>query len=223
MDEFPEFPQPAPFRRSRKRERMSEYEHLRALEFPAENELKHFDTTLSWTMDATGEVPATGQICLVDAGDSKSQRTGRRIHVHSIQIRARLSFDPSTGTVGSTTADMYLILDKQCQGTAAAVGDVFTGGNLSVALTNPDNHDRFEILKRWNFVMHSNAGVSGAYAGVVDQIDYLTLCNIPIIYNNTTGALTEITSNNIFLIAGSTGTDDLITVSGRARLRFTDG
>ena len=49
--------------------------------------------------------------------------------------------------------------------------------------------------------------------------------NIDMEYDNSaaTGAITTITSNNIFLLAGTAGSsDDLISVGGTCRLRFTD-
>lgn len=41
-------------------------------------------------------------------------------------------------------------------------------------------------------------------------------------WNSTAGAITEITQNNIFIVAGIGGasTDDLYTLGGNARLRF---
>lgn len=41
-------------------------------------------------------------------------------------------------------------------------------------------------------------------------------------WNSTAGAITEITQNNIFIVAGIGGTtaDDEYTVGGNARLRF---
>jgi len=49
-------------------------------------------------------------------------------------------------------------------------------------------------------------------------------CNIPIEYSGTTGAITEIRSNNIFLLASSDGqADDLVTMVGNCRVRFSDG
>lgn len=184
-------------------------------------EKKFFDTALSFLFDATAEVPATGQLTLIPQGDTESTRDGRKAMIKSIQIRGNVLYNPAAVTTGCDDVFVYVILDTQCNGAAATVADVFTGTNLSTALLNLNNSGRFRILKKLKIHLAANAGVQGAFAAAIQQVEYFKTCNIPVDWSSTTGAITEIRSNNIFLIAGSsTLSDDLATFTGNCRLRF---
>lgn len=182
-------------------------------------ELKFFDTALAFSFDQTGEVPATGQLCLIPQGDTESTRDGRKAWIKSIQIRANINYIPGTSPNGTETVFLYVILDTQCNGAAAAITDVFTSADMSSNMLQLNNSGRFRILKKFEMVMASRAGVSAAFSGDVKQISWYKRCNIPIDWNSTTGAITEIRSNNIFLAAGALR-DDVTTMSGTCRLRF---
>jgi len=186
-------------------------------------ELKYFDTALSFTMDATGEVPATGQLNLIAQGVTEVTRVGRLATVKSIQLRGTASFAPAAAATAATNGFIYLCLDTQTNGAAAAVTDVLTGNNLSTALVNLNNSMRFRILKRFKFTMQPGAGATTAYNNVVKTFDFYKRCNYVLDFSSTTGAITEIRSNNLFLLAGTDGaSDDTITIAGNARLRFSD-
>jgi len=184
-------------------------------------ESKFFDTALSFLVDTTPEVPASGQLALIPQGDTESTRDGRQCTIESIQIRASLAFQPSTAAVAATHTDIYLVLDTQCNGAAAAVADVFSGGTtIYKDMLNLSNSGRFRILKHFSHDYAATAGATTAYNNIVKQIEFFKKCNIPMQYNSTAGAITEIRSNNLFLIAGSVANDDLVTVTGNCRLRF---
>lgn len=185
-------------------------------------ELKFFDTALSFDIDVTGEVPATGQLALIPQGDTQDTRDGRLAVIKSIQIRANLDWNPGALTDASAGYFVHVVQDTQANGAAAAVTDVFTSTALGECLLNLNNSRRFRILKTMSGVMNPDAGVTTAYNVVHKQLECYIPCNIKMDWSSTAGAITEIRSNNIFLIAGSTGTaaDDTISVAGNARLRF---
>lgn len=184
-------------------------------------EKKFFDTTLSFSFDATGEVPATGQLALIPQGDTESTRDGRKAVIESIQIRASVVASPTTATTFASTAHLYLVQDTQCNGAAAAATDVFTSTNFGQAMLNLNNSGRFRILKHWQHTFVPGAGVAAAYNQTRKQIEIFQKCNIPVDWSSTTGAITEIRSNNIFLLAGTANdSDDDIALSGQCRLRF---
>jgi len=186
-------------------------------------EKKFFDTSLAFSMDATGEVPATGQLNLIPQGVGESARIGRKALVKSIQIRGEAIYLPGADTVGCVTGYIYVVVDTQCNGAAASVTNVLTSTNLKVALSNVENSQRFKILKRIQFTLHSQAGVSGAYSRAAQPIEFYKKCNIPINFDADTGVISEIRSNNIFLIAGTDGqVDDTVDFAGTCRLRYTD-
>lgn len=184
-------------------------------------EKKYFDTTLSFLFDATGEVPATGQLALIPQGDTAVTRDGRECIIKSIQIRGNMTFTPAAAATAAGNTHLWLILDTQCNKAAAAVTDVFTGTAMPVALLNLDNSNRFRIIKHWVHTWTSQAGVTTAYNDQSKTFEYFKRCNIKMTYNSTAGAITEITQNNLFLIAGSSANiDDLVTMAGVCRLRF---
>jgi len=185
-------------------------------------ELKFFDTALSFAVDTTGEVPATGQLALIPQGVTESTRVGRRATVKSIQIRATAFLVPGAGTSAASLFAIYVVQDTQTNGAAAGIGDVLTSGNMLTALIELQESGRFRILKKIVRKLTATAGVSAAYNEACTHIEFYKKVNIPIEYSSTTGAITEIRQNNIFLLAGAIGSDDTISVQGNCRLRFSD-
>ncbi len=191
-------------------------------------ENKFFDTLLSFTFDATGEVPATGQLTLIPQNVTESGRVGRKVTIRSLQIRGNIVLAPGAAATSEATTWLYLVLDMQANGAAATVAGaagVLTSSTLSQGLINLSESGRFKILKRWVHDFNPSAGATTALNGISRHIDFYKQCNIPIEFNSTAGAITEIRSNNLFLIAGATGSgtfDDLITLTGISRLRFSD-
>lgn len=188
-------------------------------------ELKFLDTAISFSFDATGEVPATGQLNLIPQGSTESQRIGRKVVIKSLYIRGTVTFTPAASTSGVDDVFLYIVLDRQCNGAAAAITDVLTSNAMGSALVNLANTDRFVILGRKSWKLQSAAGVSAAYAR--DQIpwSFYKKLNVPIEFDSssTSGAITTIRSNNIFLLAGSglIG-DDVTTCDATCRIRYSD-
>lgn len=186
---------------------------------------KFFETAVSFLVDSTGEVPATGQLNLVPTGTSEITRIGSAIIVKEIQFRGIMQMAPAASAQASSFAIIYLVLDKQCNGAAAAVTDVLTSNSLATALTNLGTTSRFSILKKWRVPFNATAGVTTAYCNITKNWEWTHKCNIPIQWDtaNTDGSIGSIKSNNLFLLAGSDGySDDLIGCTAICRLRFED-
>lgn len=191
-------------------------------------ELKFLDNAISFTFDSTNEIPATGQLCIIAQGDTQSQRDGRRVIVKSIYVNCLVTLVPAAAAQSSTMIYLWLVQDTQCNGAAATVADdntgIFTSSGTApyAAVRCLANGNRFKILKHWIKKMESPAGVTGAFVNVSSQIQQYIKCHIPIEYDAsaTTGALTTIRSNNLFLVAGSSAADDLTSCLGTIRLRF---
>jgi len=185
-------------------------------------ELKFFDTTLAFVIDATGEVPATGQLNLIPQGDTESTRDGRSATIKSIQIRGMIKADFGAAANPFGVTYMYLVLDKQANGAAAAVSDVLTNATMTNGMFNLENSARFVILKKWVHDWTPQAGATTAFGAVARHVEFYKKVDIPITWSSTTGAITEIRSNNLFLIAGasSSALDDLVGFNGVCRLRF---
>lgn len=186
-------------------------------------ELKFFDTTLGFTFDATAEVPATGQLCLITPGTGDSQYVGNKCVVKSIQIKGACRYEPGASTAGADIVEFAVVWDKQCNAAAAGIVDVLTGSSMNTSMVNLDNAERFVILKRFTIDLNSFAGVSGAYSTRSVPVDWYHKCNIPLYFRASTGTVADLTSNNLFLIAGTRfGVDDATSFQGTCRLRFSD-
>lgn len=192
-------------------------------------ELKFLDTAVSFTADATAEIPATGQLNLVPQNDTQSGRDGRKIIIKSIQLHGKAVQVPGAGAQPNDILTMYVVQDTQCNGAAATVADDNTGiftaaaADLSQAVRCLANTDRFRILKKFQMNFDEKAGATTAYPNMYKVINWYKKCNIPIEFDAsaTTGAITTIRSNNVFLVAGTaTGSDDTISVIMTARIRF---
>ncbi len=195
--------------------------------FAAGKENKFFDTTLGFTIDITGEVPATGQLALIPQGVTESTRVGRKAFIKSIYIKVCLALLPAATANPSGVTEIYLCQDTQTNGAAAGVSDVFEGSVLSIAVRNLSNTTRFKILKKWKHLWNPHGAAAGDLTNQTKQITWFKKVNIPIEYSSTTGAISEICCNNIFLMAGAfqettSSIDDLVNVTGVCRLRFTD-
>lgn len=188
------------------------------------DELKFFDTALSFTVDRTAEVPATGQLVLIPQGVTDETRVGRKCVIKSVQIRGVLTYAPGADALATTTIHIWLVQDTQTNGAAAAITDVFTSNSAESCLRNLDNSDRFRILKHWPFSFKPQAGVAAAFNTDREIWDYYARCSIPMDYGPATdGTIGSIRTNNLFLMAGcDAGGDDNVTVTGACRVRFSD-
>lgn len=186
-------------------------------------EMKAFDTALSFNFDLTGEVPATGQLCLVQAGDAFNNRDGALIQVKSLRVKGLATAVNGAGANGNQQCKLMIVQDRQCNGAAAAVTDVMTGVGLLTDLPNVPNSYRFKVLRDLTLDMNATAGVTAAYLNNTKEIDEYVSFKKPIWirYTASTGAITDVTGNNLFLLASCFPGDDIVSFVGTARIRFT--
>lgn len=190
-------------------------------------ELKFFDTTISGDFNVTGAVLTTGaQLVLIPQGVTESTRVGRKCTIKSIEMVGTITSNLGAATVAQArgSGHLWLVQDMQCNGAAAGISDIIEGSNLGVGLRDLANKSRFRVLKKFYMNLNPGAGVTAALAGNSKYFHWYKKCDIPIEYSSTTGAIGEIRSNNLFLIAGvnNSNISDLINVSGKVRVRFSD-
>lgn len=188
----------------------------------SQGENKFFDTVHNFSIDFTGEVPATGQLNLIPQGVTDSTRVGRKCVIKSIQMKGQVRLVPAASATAADMVVIYVVLDRQANGAAAAVTDVLTGTDVTISMLNLTNSQRFKILKKFTFALVSTAGVTTAYNNVVKPLKWFKKCNIPLEFSGATGAITELRSNNIFLLAGSGLLDDISSYVGTTRIRYSD-
>lgn len=186
-------------------------------------ESKFFDTTDSITVPVAGDVNAS--LCLVQAGTGDSNRVGRKITATKLNIRGKLEMGNQTDSNSACAAVRVIIfIDKQCNGAAAGAGDILASTDWR-SYRNLDNATRFQVLKDVLFDINSHG--SNFDGAAVDTLCWeqsfswsIPLKNLPIYYDASTGAVTDLTSNNIGVLAiasrANTGLDYI------ARLRFAD-
>jgi len=188
-------------------------------------ELKNFDTALTFDFDATMEVAGSGvlgQLNLIPQGATDVTRIGRKCVIKSIYIKGNVAMVPAANATASISNYLWVIWDKQANGAVPAQSEVMTSTSVNTALHNLSNAGRFVILKKFKFILNSHAGVTTAYNNTRRDVEWYKQCNIPIEFSSTAGAITEIKSNNLFLMYGSVGGDDLTSFAGICRLRFSD-
>lgn len=184
----------------------------------AQIEKKFFDTAIAVTADLTAE--AITSLNVIPQGATQSQRVGYKCVVKSIQWRLRYELPP--GATGYDDVYMWVIQDTQTNGAVAAFGDVFDSTVATTCLRNIQNGSRFKVLAKEKVSLNSGAGVAAAFEGDIKCTEGFLKVNIPLVFNGATGAVTEMRTNNILMMLGAADSDDVVTVNGNFRLRYTD-
>lgn len=188
--------------------------------FPGSTELKFLDTVVSSTIPSAGAVAGspTG-IVLIPQGVTESTRVGRKCTITSILMKGRMTLATDTATAAYSIS---LIWDKQANGAYPAFTDVYKTA-VTTAHLNLANSGRFVVLKRWygHITQPTYNDTGAAFGGVTKSFKYYKKCNIPIEFSSTTGAITEIKSNNLFFVVIS-NVDAKISYATNWRVRFSD-
>ncbi len=192
----------------------------------ANAELKFKDVTVDDAIIAAGGVLTTS-INLIAQGTGESERIGRKCTIRSIMWRGTLKLPESElqGDPGEGERFRLIVYqDKQCNGAAATALGILEAVSVD-DFRNLANSGRFNILydhhMNINHLTLSHFAVNSfATAGVQRNFSFFKKCSIPLEFDNTVGALTELRSNNLgLLIISEGGTGGLVS---RVRLRFSD-
>lgn len=196
-----------------------------------QRELKNHDTTLSFNVDSTMEVPASGQLALIPQNDTANGRDGRKADLESIFIKMQFAWTPGVSPAAANAiAYIWLVVDHSPNKATAPVSgttnEIFDTANAPTAMMNLNNDNRYTIIKKWTVTISDDFGAFGG--GSVPLLKYkeeFIKFKKPIqqLYDASTadGAITSLLANALFLVVGSdTFGDDTIAVSGRVRVRF---
>ncbi len=193
---------------------------------PRGGELKFFDRDLDDTPITTAGA-ITDSINKIAQGVTEVTRVGRKCTIKSINWRF-LVWLPEQDAVADPLAPdsvrIILYIDKQTNGATAAVTDILETASW-LSFRNLANTARFNVLMdKTTSINFLGLGSDGA--GVVSQtqvnksLTFFKKCNVPIEFDGTTGAITEIRSNNLgVLLISSNGTANF---SSKIRVRFSD-
>lgn len=184
-------------------------------------ELKFLDNT--WDSDP---VPSAGVIALntvnnVAAGTGESQRVGRKITIKSIHLRWVNVIKASASNADTDDGlRLILYLDKQANGAAATVTDILETADY-LSFNNLSNRNRFRVLMdRVVDVSSMSGGSSTAFGAAAKTKQAHLRCDIPIEFSSTTGAITEMRSNNVGVLIISDNQE--AECVGNVRIRYTD-
>ncbi len=191
-------------------------------------EMKFHDLDIDDASVAANGNIAQASCNLIAQGVTESQRIGRKCTIKSINWRFRTQLLPTA--VSNATGTMLRVIlyqDKQCNGATATVTGILESDDFQ-SFNNLANKNRFRTLMDRSYDMNAT---SGSGRGSTDTLafgetncndTFFAKCNIPIEFDSTTGAITEIRSNNIgVLLVTPDGT--LLSFTSKMRLRFSDG
>lgn len=191
-----------------------------------DGELKFHDVDLNDAQVAANGV-VTDSINLIAQGITESTRNGRKCTIKTLQWRYRITLPElvDQATPGNPTQVRIIVyVDHQCNGATAAVLDILETADIH-SFRNLSNSQRFTILMDKQHVLNylsmagDGAGTT-AQAFVFREYTWYKKCNIPLEFNSTTGAITEIRSNNVGVILLSS--DSIAGFDSKWRLRFSD-
>lgn len=184
-------------------------------------ELKVLDTAVSTLVDTTTEV--INQLCLVTQGDGPTNRDGQVIRIKSVRVVGRVSQVPAAAAVSAPIFYLWVVWDRQPNGAALTVTDFLTSATANLALPNTAFEWRFKTLSKIVIPLNSQAGATTAFNNQSMPVDVFYKFKTPleIRYVGNAGTVADVATNNICLVAGAADSDDTITFSGTARIRFT--
>ncbi len=186
-------------------------------------ERKFFDVTIDDATIATGGTIAIDSVNKIPQGVTEITRVGRKCTIRQIGWRFTISIGIQSINSGADEVRVILYLDKQANGATAAVTDLLETSDHQ-SFNNLSNKHRFRTLmdRVYDYVPQASSGdgTTSDTTGFNIHDTFFKKVNIPLEFNSTSGAITEITSNNIgVLLLSRTG---IMTFTSNMRLRFTD-
>ncbi len=189
-------------------------------------EKKFFNTLDTNTTIGVAGTITSPSLCLIPQGTTESNRDGRKCRLVSIHCHGVVTL-PTSSAPASTADRLRIIIykDQQTNGAAATAALIMDDNEVAVTIDgyrNLENSQRFWILHDKTIEINSTAG---AWDGTNDQygeqqihFDWHKTCDIPLEFSATTGAITELKSNNVGVLCISGG--GLVGYKAEYRVRF---
>ncbi len=187
-------------------------------------ELKFHDLAVDDAVIAAGGTVSTS-FNLIAQGVTESTRVGRKCIIKKIDWKISITLPASTSAAGGTpdSVRIQLILDKQANGAVPVVADIMEDGDWQ-SFRNLANSGRFHFLMDKVIIMNQTGGAGDGATNDYNESKYFFKfhkdCNIPLEFSSTTGAITEIRSNNVFMMINSE--NGLAGLKSQVRIRFSD-
>jgi len=199
----------------------------RSLQAGRDREIKFFDTSIT-DSDISNQVQEASLV-LIPAGTGESQRNGRKITVKRVSLRLIFGLD---GASPAANANIYnalirviLYVDNQCNGATAAVTDVLEASGVDSFYNLNNVPSRFRILHDKTYKISAGGGDGTDMFGNHYLKTISKAMNVPIDFDSTTGAITELCCKNIGMLTlkFDTGGNATVNLNGKARVRYSDG
>lgn len=167
----------------------------------------------------------TNSLVAIAQGTTQNSRIGNKMTVYRVRVQGQLSMNATTSAISASYARIVLVLDTQANGTMAAASDVFESTAAGVtnlfAFQNMDNVGRFRVLKDKRFKIEVPSYSASDPDGAVTPVKLShKLKDCPIMFSSTTGAVSEIRSNNLFLLWASPTAG--VNFQGKTRVYWKD-
>lgn len=189
-------------------------------------EYKFFDLDVDDAVVAVG-VAVFDSVNKIAQGVTESTRIGRKCTVKSFQWRYSITLPARDSVATPENGDavrVILYVDKQCNGATATAANILET-SLIHSFYNLANESRFTILMdKTHTINYANLASDGAgvhsMSKVIHEYRFNKRLNLPLEFDSTTGAITEIRSNNIgVILVGSQGD---LGFDSKLRIRFSD-
>lgn len=191
----------------------------------ANPELKFKDSDIDDAVIASSGT-VLGSWNLIAQGVTESTRVGRKCTIRQINWRWTVTLPALMDAADMLSDEVRLIvyLDKQTNGANATVTGILESADYQ-SFNNLANKSRFRILYDKSVVLNPSAGsTDGASTVSVPEVirsgSFYKKCSIPLEFDSTTGAITEIRSNNIACMTISK--NGVASLNSKVRLRFSD-
>lgn len=188
-------------------------------------ESKFFDVTLDDAVVATAG-GLTDSINKIAQGTTESERDGRKCTVTSVHWKYEISLPEIDALATANSSDavrVIMYVDKQANGATAAVTDLLETANYQ-SFYNLANQQRFRILTdvvhqiNYKTLASDGAGLVSS-AQVLQEYRKSCAVRLPLEFSATTGAITEIRSNNIGVLLISR--NGIAGFNSELRVRFS--
>lgn len=189
-------------------------------------ELKFFDTAVGdQSVSGTTGVVLSSSLNLIEQGNTGSDRIGRKVTLRSVHLKFKVRQAAASGS--TTTDNLFRIMvyhDKQCNGGAATAALLLASDDI-LGYRNLDNSSRFKILYDTTRAVYTTLSGNGTTSVSGEKQVYINVnkkCNIPLEFDASTGAITDLTSSNVGVIVWIQDSAPAVVFQMNARVRYSD-
>lgn len=170
----------------------------------------------SRALDTTGSITL---VATIPQGSSQNERIGKKIRYKSFQVRGTLASNSATV---STRVAFFLVYDKKPTGSLPAITDILETIS-STSFTNDNNSTRFDIIRRWDYVLIGNS-TNLTESSAISINSFVKFRKQAVFKSSATGAIADYDEGAVYLItvgetaAGTGAGASTLTI----RTRFDD-